>query len=286
MTENPLRADPRALLRRHGVRPRRSLGQNFLVSVPALEQIVAAAELDPSDRVLEIGPGVGTLTAELAARAGCVVAVELDETLVGVLRAELGRRDNLRIVHGDIVQLAHQELLARECGPGCRYKVVANLPYYITSHVLRKLLEEAPRPELIVVLVQAEVAARAAAEPGAMSLLALSAQLYAEPEIVARVPAEAFVPRPEVDSAVLRLRVRERALFPDVPPELFFRVASAGFGQKRKGLLNALSSNLALEKARVRAALAEAGIEPLTRAQQLDMEAWRRLCLTLRLPSA
>lgn len=161
------------------------------------------------------------------------------------------------------------------------YKVVANLPYYLTSHALRRLLEIEPRPELIVVMVQREVAERAVAGPGAMSLLALSVQLYAAPQIVARVPAGAFIPRPDVDSAVLRLRVRPLPLFPETPPSRLFAVAAAGFGQRRKSLLNALSSNLEIDKARIRRALESAEIEPGRRAQELALGDWARLCAAL-----
>ena len=272
---------PGPLLRKYGIRPRHRLGQNFLTSPRALAAVVEAAKLRPDDAVLEVGPGLGVLTAELARRAGCVLAVELDDALVGVLRGELGGRENLHVEQGDILALRHAEALREHCGEVGRYKVVANLPYYITSHVLRKLLEEEPRPELIVVMVQEEVAERAAAGPGQMSLLALSVQLYSGPEIVERVPAGAFTPRPDVDSAVLRLRVRDRPLFPDLPPERFFSIAAAGFGQKRKNLLNSLSSSLRLEKPIVEEALRSAGIEPSARAQQLSLEDWARLCRTL-----
>lgn len=276
--------DPRPLLRKYNLRARHKLGQNFLVSPGALHAIVEAAELQPDDTVLEVGPGVGTLTAELARYAGCVVAVELDDTLVGVLRAELGHVPNLHVLRGDILKLQHAEVVRERCGAP-PYKVVANLPYYITSQVLRKLLEEEPRPELVVVMVQKEVAERAVAGPGEMSLLALSVQMYAEPRIVERVPAGAFVPRPDVDSAVLRLRTRPEPLFPDLPLARFFEVAAAGFGQKRKTLLNSLSSNLEMEKAIVADALRQANIEPSARAQELRLEDWARLCTTLPAPT-
>ena len=272
--------DPRPLLRRHNIHPKKKLGQNFLVSPAALESIVEAAELGPHDRVLEVGPGLGVLTRELLARAGCVLAVELDRALAAVLREELGASPNLRIAEADILKLDHAREVERLCGAG-PYKVVANLPYYLTSHVLRRLLETATKPELLVVLVQREVAERAVASPPGMSLLGLAVQYYGEPRIAAEVPAEAFVPRPEVDSAVLGIRVRRSLPFPDVPAERFFAVAAAGFGQKRKGLVNALSSNLRLDKAVVAATLEAAGVEPLARAEQLELEDWARICRTI-----
>lgn len=279
-TERPEIIDPRDVLRRHGLRANKALGQNFLTDASALWAVLDAAELQPGDRVLEIGPGVGTLTVELAQRARCVLAIELDETLVGVLRVELGDRPNLHIAHGDILKVPYQRMLTDTCGAGS-YKVVANLPYYITSHVLRLLLEQEPKPELIVVMVQKEVAERATAGPGAMNLLGLSVQTFSQARLVAHVPAGSFVPQPEVDSAVLQLKVRPEPLFPEVSMERYFAIAAAGYGQKRKGLLNSLSSNLYLPKPVVHEALRAAGIEPLTRAQQLGLEEWARLCDTL-----
>jgi len=279
-TNTPPFIDPRQVLRRHGLRANKALGQNFLTDPAALDAVLDAADLEATDWVLEIGSGVGTLTAALVQRAGCVLAIELDETLVGVLRAELGDRSNLHIAHGDILNVPYQQMLAEMCGAGS-YKVVANLPYYITSHVLRLLLELSPKPEMIAVMVQKEVAERATAMPGAMSLLGLSVQTLSEARLVAHVSAGSFVPRPEVDSAVLQLRVRTEPLFPEVSMERYFAIAAAGFGQKRKGLLNSLSSNLHLPKPVVQEALRAAGIEPLRRAQQLGLEEWARLCDTL-----
>lgn len=281
-TESLKIIDPRDVLRRHGLRANKALGQNFLTDASALGAVLDAAELESEDRVLEIGPGAGTLTAELVQRAGCVLAIELDETLVGVVRMELGDRPNLHIAHGDILKVPYQRMLADACGAGS-YKVVANLPYYITSQVLRLLLEREPKPELIDVMVQKEVAERATAGPGAMSLLGLSVQTFSQAWLVAHVPAGSFVPQPEVDSAVLQLKVRPEPLFPEISMERYFAIAAAGFGQKRKGLLNSLSSNLHLSKPVVQEALRAAGIEPLTRAQQLGLEDWARLCDTLPL---
>lgn len=273
--------DPRALLRRYNIRPRHRLGQNFLTNSRALEATLEAAAVSKADCILEIGPGTGALTAELAAHAGCVVAVELDRELVMVLRAELGSLPNLQVLQGDILSLAPMEELAGRCR-GCQsYKVVANLPYYITSHVLRRLLEAEPRAKSITVMVQKEVAQRAAASPPDMSLLGVSIQYYSVPRIVTTVPAEAFVPRPDVDSAVLHLDCRVTPLFPGIQTERYFRIVAAAFGQKRKNILNSLSSNLRLDKEIVARALDEARVDPTARAQTLTLEDWARICETL-----
>lgn len=273
--------DPHPLLRKYDIRPRRSLGQNFLVDPAALRSVVEAAELNPEDAVLEIGPGAGALTTELVERAGCVLAVELDPKLVALLQAELAGAHNLHVVQGDILKLAPTQELRVRCPCSPVLKVVANLPYYITSHALRRLMEAQPGPELIVTMVQKEVAQRAAASPPDMSLLAVAAQYYALPEVVAIVPAGAFTPQPEVDSAVLRLRMRAERPFPELPTETFFHVAAAGFGQKRKSLVNSLSSNLGIPKGEVAEALERAGAAPMARAQELSLEEWSRVCAAL-----
>ncbi len=273
--------NPASLLKKYGIRPRRRLGQNFLVSERALRQIIEAAELTSRDSVLEIGPGLGVLTEELVGLARCIVAVELDEALVRVLRERLGERANLTIHQGDVLELSHVELVRRCCGDAESYKAVANLPYYITSRVLRKLLEEEPRPKLIVVMVQREVAERAVASPPDMSLLAVSVQYYSVPRVVGIVRRGAFVPPPEVDSAILQLRTRAAPPFPDVPTEAYFRVVAAGFGQKRKRLANSLSANLGIEKSVVSSALDRSGINQQARAEQLSLEDWARICREL-----
>lgn len=269
------------LLRKYNLHPRRKLGQNFLMSESALDSILAAAELEQTDHVLEIGPGLGVLTAQLGARAGCVVAVELDETLVQVLRAELGSVQHLHIVEGDILRIDHTELMQERCPTADGYKVVANLPYYLTSNAIRRLLERPPRPRLIVVMVQLEVAQRAVAQPPDGNLLGLAVQLYAEPKIVASVPAGAFLPKPDVDSAVLQLRTRPSPLFTDLDEEHVLRLAGAGFGQKRKQLANALASNLGLDKAWVTESIGRLGLDPGVRAQELSLTQWAALCRIL-----
>ncbi len=274
------------LIRRFGLDPKKSLGQNYLIDNSHLDRIAEAGDLSPADAVLEVGPGLGVLTRRLADRAGCVVAVELDDRLIDVLRSLFVERKNVTIIHGDILaQQPRAFFAAAGCHPpidgSSGYKVVANLPYYITSPVLRHLLEAAPPPLLTVVMVQREVAERICAQPGDMSILAVSVQFYAVPTIVQRVPAGAFYPRPAVDSAVLRLELRPAPAVPDVAPERFFRVVRAGFAQKRKQLLNSLSAGLGRPKEEVAAALAAARIDPRRRAETLALAEWGALCRAL-----
>jgi 16S rRNA (adenine1518-N6/adenine1519-N6)-dimethyltransferase len=260
------------LLRQFGLKPRKSLGQNFLVDEAALEKVAAAADLAPDDSVLEIGPGLGSLTRHLAADARRVVAVELDANLLPALAATLEPFENVAVVHGDILQV---DLAGLGLDPG--YKVVANIPYYITSAVVRRLLEAPIRPALAVLTVQREVAERICAGPGALSVLAVSVQFYSRPRMAGRIPAGAFYPRPDVDSAVVRLDIRPEPAVPVADVDAFFRVVKAGFSQRRKQLRNALSGGLALPADGVEAALERAGVDPRRRAETLSLDEWGAL---------
>lgn len=261
-----------ALLRQFDLRPRKRLGQNFLVDEPALAQVAAAAALTPADTVLEIGPGLGSLTRHLAQAARRVVAVEIDANLLPALRFVLRPYPRVEILNHDILRLAPADLAL---GPA--YKVAANIPYYITSAVIRHLLEAPARPALIVLTLQREVAERICAGPGEMSLLAVSVQFYCVPQLVARLSAGAFYPRPEVDSAVLRLETRAAPAVAVTAVEPFFQVVKAGFSQKRKQLRNALSGGLRLPVETVTAMLERAGLDPRRRAETLSLEEWGRL---------
>lgn len=267
------------ILRQYGIRPSKGLGQNFLISERVLERIVASAELGLGDVVLEVGPGLGLMTRRLAEACRGVVAVELDGRMVAILAERLADLGNVHVVEADILSVDPAETVAAELGLGAApaYKVVANLPYYITSAALRHLLEGSQRPTLMTVMVQREVAGRLVAAPGGLSVLAVSVQVYGQPEIVARVPAGAFYPAPKVDSAVVRVRVYDEPLVPAGLRERFFRVVRAGFGQKRKQLANSLGAGLALGRAAAAAALAGAGIDPSRRAQTLSVAEWLRL---------
>jgi 16S rRNA (adenine1518-N6/adenine1519-N6)-dimethyltransferase len=260
------------LLRRYGLHPDKSLGQNFLIDETALLRVVDAAGIEAEDEVLEIGPGLGGLTRYLAVRARQVVAVELDGDLLPPLREVLASCPNVRLVHGDILALDPAELML---SPG--YLVVANIPYYITSALIRHLLEARTRPRRLVLTVQREVAGRITAVPGEMSLLALSVQLYGQPWVVAHIPAGAFYPAPKVDSAIIRTDLYPTPLIPVANIPSFFRLAKAGFSQKRKTLRNALSAGLACEPAQAEQLLRAAGIEPQRRAETLSLEEWGQL---------
>jgi 16S rRNA (adenine1518-N6/adenine1519-N6)-dimethyltransferase len=257
------------LLKKYGLRPHKGLGQNFLHDPIALEKIVAAAEIGPDDTVLEIGPGLGSLTRYLAASAKVVVAVELDQHLLPPLKAVLSPYDNVRLIHGDILELNPTDLIAE---PG--YVVAANVPYYITSAIIRHLLESPSKPRRIVLTVQKEVAQRICEKPGDLSLLALSVQVYGKPRVVAHVPAGAFFPPPNVDSSVLSIEIYPTPLIRADFLETFFQLAKAGFGQKRKTLRNALSSGLAISPNQAADLLTQAGIDPQRRAETLSIDEW------------
>jgi 16S rRNA (adenine1518-N6/adenine1519-N6)-dimethyltransferase len=261
-----------ALLRAHQLEPKKGLGQNFLADPIALQRIVTSAEIEPEAHVLEVGPGLGSLTRYLARVAEQVVAVEIDQNLLPVLQEVLAPFHNVRIVHGDILELNPAELM-----PESGYQVVANIPYYITSAVIRHLLEAPVKPSRIVLTVQREVAERISAKPGKLSLLALSVQVYGQPRTVARIPAGAFYPSPKVDSAVVRVDLYPESLIPAEQLNSFFRLAKAGFSQKRKMLRNSLVGGLSMAQERVEALLQAAGIDPQRRAETLSIEEWRVL---------
>jgi 16S rRNA (adenine1518-N6/adenine1519-N6)-dimethyltransferase len=264
-----------ALLRQYGLRPHKGLGQNFLQDESVLREIVSVADLGPADAALEIGPGLGSLTRYLALAARSVTAVELDRNLFPALKKILAPYKNVRLVQGDILDLDPADLVDAP-----DYVVVANIPYYITSAVIRHLLESDPRPRRIVLTVQKEVAARVCALPGDLSLLALSVQVYGQPSIAAHVPAEAFHPAPKVDSAVVKIEIYAEPVIPSARLETFFRLAKAGFGQKRKTLRNSLGALLGREGAE--SLLAAAGIDPMRRAETLSLEEWGKLVATHR----
>ena len=270
----PVIANPkvtRHILSAFRLRASKRLGQNFLVDAGIVRGIVGAAELAPGDTVLEIGPGIGTLTQGLAETGARVVAVEIDKKLPRVLAETLKGYDNVTIVPGDILKLNIPEILGLKEGE--RFKVAANLPYYITTPIIMTLLEQRLPIERLVTMVQKEVAVRMTARPGSKDYGALSiaVQYFTEPRIVMDVPSRAFMPAPEVTSAVVACRVRETPVAAPADEKLFFRLIRAAFGQRRKMLLNALTG-AGLTKEMSRAGLSAAGIAENARGEQLSLD--------------
>lgn len=260
------------LIRKYRIRPKKSLGQNFLLDRRALRKVVQAANLQGHETVLEIGAGLGSLTTMLSDQAARVLAVEVDAALLPALQEAVGDRSNVEIVLGDIMDLDLSQIIESD-----EFCVVANIPYNITSNLIRRLLESSSPPEFLVLTIQKEVAERIVAEPGDMSLLALGVQVYGLPEIKARIRSGSFYPRPKVDSAVLRVDFPARQAVPERLAQVIFRLAGAAFQQKRKQLPNSLSSGLGMEKQMVVEWLKKAGIPPRKRPQALGVPEWVRL---------
>jgi len=265
-----------AVLKRYGLHADKRLGQNFLQDHFALEKIATAAEIQADDCVLEIGPGLGSLTRYLAVSARQVTAVELDPDLLNPLKAVLTPHPNVRIVHGDILVLRVADLVDQS-----GYIVAANIPYNITSAIIRHLLESDPKPRRIVLTIQKEVAERICAKPGDLSLLALSVQVYGSPSIQAKIPAGAFHPIPNVDSAILRIDIYDQPLISAEMLSTFFKLIKAGFSQKRKTLRNSLSSGLHIKPQAAETLLNKSNIDPMRRAETLSIAEWKGVCETM-----
>jgi 16S rRNA (adenine1518-N6/adenine1519-N6)-dimethyltransferase len=299
------------------IKPARSKGQNFLIEEDFYDQIVEAADLTKDDLVLEVGPGLGFLTAKLAKKCKKVVAVELDDKLAAFLQSAVEEQkvENVSILHGNVLDLEvnkFSSVIPAKAGilgdqtmqDSClrrndkKYKIVANLPYNITSVFLRKFLSQSQnKPELMVLMLQKEVAERICAKPGAMSLLAVSVQVYAEAEIIGYVPAKAFWPAPEVDSAIIRIRINNNSMFVipakagilgdqpmqdsclrrnDIEKD-FFRLVKFGFTAKRKMLKNNLAAGYHISQEEAAERIKQAGFKESVRAQELGVEDWGRL---------
>lgn len=263
----------KALLRRFDLRAKKGLGQHFLVDDGVLRSIIEAAELSPDDLVVEVGPGLGILTEELAKRAAKVIAIEVDSKLASALSQSLSHCSNLTIINADVLQVTLKELVRADLG----YKVVANLPYYIASPVLRHFLEASVRPQRMVIMVQKEVAQSIAAAPGKMSILSIAVQLYGKPTIVAYVPARSFYPAPKVDSAILSIDVYQQPIADVEDVARFFQLVRAGFSAPRKQLRNALALGLSLPPESAAALLNRAQISPKRRAETLTIEEWTKV---------
>jgi 16S rRNA (adenine1518-N6/adenine1519-N6)-dimethyltransferase len=268
------------ILRKHGLHLKKRLGQHFLVSEDVLARIADSASLTHDEVVVEVGPGIGLLTKHLAQQAGKVIAVELDESMLLPLREVVEGYGNVKIVQGDILGYSAQDLLGKDASAG--YKVVANLPYYITSAVIRHFLEDEFPPDLMILTVQWEVAKRITARPPDMSLLSVSVQVYGEPSLLFKIPPGAFLPPPKVDSGVVAVRRRETPIVPPDEVDWFFRVVKAGFSQRRKQIHNSLSGGLRIPQEAVKAALRAASVAPSRRPGTLSVEEWLSVSRSLR----
>jgi 16S rRNA (adenine1518-N6/adenine1519-N6)-dimethyltransferase len=261
--------DFKRILRAHNIQLKKSLGQNILISQSALERVINAADISTEDSVLEVGAGLGSLTRMLAVRAKKVVAVELDGRLIPALHEVLDPFSTVELIEGDILDLNLADYFSK---PG--YLVVSNIPYYITSAIIRHFMETTIRPRSLVLTVQKEVAERICARPDDMSLLALSVQIYGIPEIRARILAGAFYPPPRVDSSVVRVDLYPEPLAARSTIDQAFRLAHAGFSQKRKTLRNSLSSGMGWSKLQTEELCGQVGIDPGRRAETLSVDEW------------
>jgi 16S rRNA (adenine1518-N6/adenine1519-N6)-dimethyltransferase len=257
------------------LKARKNLGQNFLKDDAVLQRIVEAANLSKEDTVIEIGPGKGVLTEKLAKVCKKVVAIEIDESLIKILDSRFRGNDKAEIIHEDILKINLPELIKRlNVQTPKSYKIVANLPYYITSPIIRLFLETEYPPQEMILMVQKEVAERITAKAGDMSILAVSVQYYAQPEYLFTVSREAFEPKPKVDSAVIKIvhivRSKEET-------KIFFSIVRAGFSAKRKTLVNNLSNGLSVDKKEIEEKIISLGFSKNTRAQELGVEDWKSL---------
>ena len=262
------------LLKKYNIRPSRRLGQNFLVDEKIFSKIIETANLSENDVVLEVGPGIGNLTVELAKRVKKVIAIEKDQDLVRILKELLDcwKVRNVRIVEGDIRKIENCKLKIENC-----YKVVANIPYYLTSPLIRKFLEASNAPKEMILMVQKEVAQRICAKPPKMSILAVSVQFYAKPEIISFVSKKSFWPQPKVDSAIIKIKPLINADKRLINADLFLKTVKTGFSQPRKQLANNLSNGLKMDKGKVKNWLLKNNIQPTQRAETLTIEDWLKL---------
>ena len=253
---------------------KKSLGQHWLRDADSLQAMCEASEINNQDNVLEIGPGLGTLTKLLVEKANSVTAVEFDQDLASSLPSRI-KTDNLEVVNQDILQFDLGKMPKK-------YKLVANIPYYLTSNLIRRISESDNPPQVAVLLIQKEVAERVVAEPGDMSLLSVTAQYYWQTSLGQLVPAELFEPAPKVDSQIVILKHRSSPLFEDVEPKEFFQIVKAGFSQRRKTLLNSLSAGLQIDKSTITQVCQDANIEPSRRPQTLSLEDWHNIYISLK----
>ena len=264
-------AQVKNLLHKYNAYPSKGMGQNFLINKKILQTIVKAANLDPKDSVLEVGPGIGILTQELARQVKQVTAIEKDKNMVEILKETMKDYPNVNIIQDDILKISNLKFQISNSV----YKVVANIPYYLTSPLIRKLLESPHQPQEIILMVQKEVAQRIAAAPPHMNLLAVAVQCYATPKIISYVSKECFWPAPKIDSAIIRITPIQQSK--DISYEKFFRIVRAGFSQPRKQLANNLSQKLKMNREEVEVWLSKNNINPKQRAETLTIKDWEGL---------
>ena len=251
------------------INPKKSLGQNFLRDQEILEKIIKSADLKADDFVIEVAPGEGVLTEKLAKKVASVLAIEIDQNLIPTLEKKFKANNKIKIINDDILKINLENLTSKK-----NYKVIANIPYYITSKIIRLFLESTTPPSEMILMVQKEVAERIVAKPGKMSLLAVSVQYYAKAELLFEVPRDSFFPIPEVDSAILKISGIKKN---KSATKKFFQVVRAGFSAKRKTLLNNISNGLQLEKKLVEEKLKTIDLKPTARAQELSLSDWEKL---------
>lgn len=275
----PLTTQIKNELNQLGIKPKKSLGQNFLINEGSYSKIVSTLELRPGDTVIEVGPGLGMLTQFLAETGADVTAIEKDHRLMEFLKQKFKNQKNVTIVEDDILEFNPSNHLPQTTN----YKLVGNIPYYLTSYLLRTIFEKWPPPKIIVLMLQKEVAQRVCAKPPKMNLLAVSVQYYAQPKIQSYVSSGSFYPPPEVDSAIIKLETRDQKTKNTPDNTKFFRIVKSGFAKKRKQLSNNLSGELKLEKRLVEEKLNSIGIDPKRRAETLTIEEWQNIT-TILLP--
>jgi 16S rRNA (adenine1518-N6/adenine1519-N6)-dimethyltransferase len=264
------------LLEKYGIKPFKGWGQNFLINGGILKKITEAAHLGQNDYILEIGPGIGTLTQELAQRAKKVVAIEKDRKMMQILKETLGDLKNIEIINADALEIIPESLFRKN-----NYKVVANLPYNIASAAIRKFLESENQPKEMILMVQKEVAQRICSKPPKMNILAVSVQFYSKPKIISFVSKNSFWPRPKVDSAIIKITVNKEQKIRN--SDLFFKIVRSGFSQPRKQLANNLSKELKLDKEKVKNWLLKNGVQPSQRAETLEIKEWINLAISFKM---
>jgi len=257
------------LLEKYNVKPKKSLGQHFLIDKKVLKKIIQAASLSKKDIVLEIGPGIGTLTLELSPRVKKVIAVEKDKKMCQILKEVVRNAENVRVIRGNILKTNHLSLVP------CSYKIVANIPYYLTSPVIRMFLESPNPPQETILMVQKEVAKRICAKAPKMNLLAVCVQFYAKPKIVSYISKNSFWPRPKVDSAIIKITNIQQ--FDPSFANKFFKIVKAGFSHPRKLLVNNLAEKLKIDKQKTKKVLSKIGLDEKARAENLSIKDWEKL---------